>query len=860
MLTLICSLVLLSRPPNTPPFAERQVDALLEHHKDREDDLTSDFLQRAVHRRDSMRPALRPPRQFNPLSENLSGAWEFIGPNNLDTASEIFAGPSPVSGRMNAVAIDPFTQGTYYAGSGNGGFWKTTDGGTHWTCLSDDWSVPKVSSIATDWAHPGTIYVGTGDIPGGGHLAMGIMKTIDGGGHWDQIGQSEFGTNAVAAIAVDPTDADIVLAATQGTDDPPDTASGRIWRSGDGGSTWHATTLPTAYWNCVVASARHLDGFADIYVSCGYPIAQVWRSHDQGLTWSQITTLPALPNRLAVVIATSPITPSNAYLLAMAANKVYKTDDAGFSWHDCTPPSSFFWTQEWYTWCIACSGLDANDVVYVGDYDIAQSLDNGDHWNIISGPITTSPARIHVDQHAIAVDPNFANHLLVGNDGGVYNDFYFPVGDFNAFSSLNATLGVTEFYGASVDPLDPTRIVGGSQDNGNPFADGDLTHWHCAFNGDGQTGLINPYATNLQYVEKIVGADPVVYRTSTDWASVGNISPSFPDDPNLTGQSPLVMDPNVPVRIYMAGQMFHVWSEVFGIWSTPSTQPLSRFFSVSALTVAPGHSNRLFTGDPQGQVWMSDDAGGTWTEVDGGAIPLPHDHVTDISVDPSDDNDLLVSLSSIPGSTTPQLWRCTNVLASTATRVWRNVNGSGSTGLPQIPIRTIARDIDSNETVHWFVGTSIGVFETPDGGGTWLNATNPLNLPNVRVNKLQSIPASQYLVATTFGRGMWRIPLIASGMGIGMMSIDPSSMSSGMKGIGKVLLTAPAGKSGALVPLDCKFDGVALPRSIMIQPGEISGTFEFSATNSTGKKVKTEITAYGIQPVSAQLTILPIKK
>ncbi len=56
-----------------------------------------------------------------------------------------------------------------------------------------------------------------------------------------------------------------------------------------------------------------------------------------------------------------------------------------------------------------------------------------------------------------------------------------------------------------------------------------------------------------------------------------------------------------------------------------------------------------------------------------------------------------------------------------------------------------------------YVGTDIGVFYNLNGGATWRNGTAPLGLPNVQVNTLRFVPGTGYLMAATYGRGIWRI-------------------------------------------------------------------------------------------------------
>ena len=93
-------------------------------------------------------------------------------------------------------------------------------------------------------------------------------------------------------------------------------------------------------------------------------------------------------------------------------------------------------------------------------------------------------------------------------------------------------------------------------------------------------------------------------------------------------------------------------------------------------------------------------------------------------------------------------------------------------GLPDIPLNSIAIDPGNSSQVY-YVGTDVGVFITKDGGRTWANGTTNLGLPNVQVNDLKIVRGTGYLMAATFGRGIWRLKL-PSGVGPGNFSFHPT--------------------------------------------------------------------------------------
>jgi hypothetical protein len=111
-------------------------------------------------------------------------AWTMIGP---EPENNSFWGPN--SGRVAAVAVDPTNTNTVYAGAAQGGIWKTTDGGTTWSPLTDTQVSLATGSMTLDPENHLTIYVGTGEENNSGdsYYGAGILKSTDGGSTWTNI-------------------------------------------------------------------------------------------------------------------------------------------------------------------------------------------------------------------------------------------------------------------------------------------------------------------------------------------------------------------------------------------------------------------------------------------------------------------------------------------------------------------------------------------------------------------------------------------------------------------------------------------------------------------------------------------------
>jgi len=127
-----------------------------------------------------------PESGFDVFSAAISSTrWTLIGPEPTDTPYNV----PVVAGRITALAVDPTNANVVYAGAADGGVWKTTDGGVHWTPLTDMQASLAVGSITIDPSNHSTIYVGTGEenFSIDSYYGAGILKSINGGSSWTQI-------------------------------------------------------------------------------------------------------------------------------------------------------------------------------------------------------------------------------------------------------------------------------------------------------------------------------------------------------------------------------------------------------------------------------------------------------------------------------------------------------------------------------------------------------------------------------------------------------------------------------------------------------------------------------------------------
>ncbi|MDO8588602.1 MAG: hypothetical protein Q7T82_16360 [Armatimonadota bacterium] len=805
---------------------------------------------------------------IGPLS--LFGGWSFVGPRNLPVPYQKYFGVGSVNGRVNAVLYDSQDPDTMYIGSARGGVWKTQDGGMTWAPRSDNWPLLSVSSLAMDPSNHQIIYAGTGDFDGG-YLGYGIMKSPNGGISWTNYGRPQFDGLAIRSILVDPDDPNIVTITTGRGNG----WWGQIWRSPNKGVDWFPVSCTDPLWPTLGAWSDLAYSQIDtsVYPAVRYyyavgqspgPFRQVWRSSDRGLTWTPcILPFSSIENGVNMRVSTSPHYPRTVYIMSGYDEYVMKSTDAGGAWADMAMPlgpwiptsgchENF---KQWsYNASLVCSSWEYTgywtDQLYAGTRDLyfdinANLTGSGASWTSL-GHTQETDARLHCDQHAISISPfDSVNEALVGNDGGVYK-YIAPY----TFVSLNAGLGITQFYRADFHPTDPTVMIGGTQDNATPYAWGDLANWGNTGGGDGGFCLIDPSDPQIQFA---TDQDTRLYSTTNAWASKSSAVLGFMPGERIPWLVAIILDPNDPKVLY-AGTNY-LWRRDAAGWSGRlGAKQLSLTGTITCIAVAPGDPDRIYTGSWDGEVWMSKNRGENWEAIQTGSGlggSLPSRAIFALSVNPSNKNDLLVGVS---GTGTSHLWRCADT--ASAYRFWDDVSGVASPKkLPDVSLNTIARDPwDPNKT--WYVGNDVGVFQTSDGGVAWYNATNPLGLPNVQVNDLKAVVGQNNLYAATFGRGMWKIGLAET---IALMippgPDDPPGVGGGSSIKGEVRLPSPAPSGGAYVALASDSSAATVAQGVTVAEGSTSALFDVATTQVQQDTPVTIEASYGGQTARATFVV-----
>lgn len=752
--------------------------------------------------------------------------WQNIGPapiiDGQTPQNSTAASRSAVSGRVNAIAIDPVDNAVYIGGA-QGGVWRTLNHGVSWTPLTDYLGSLAVGAIAiAPGPHPlnqGTIYLGTGEgnFSGDSYAGIGVYKSTDSGKTWQgPFGSAQFAGRSVDAIAVDSTDPQIVLAGTtfgiagiEG-DVPPGAPARGIYRSSDGGHTW-TQVLPNPSATLRISrivqdpnpslqtagSTRFWAAASPVSTTDG----ALWRSDDAGQTWTRVdgvaAGLPAIGTASALIRTWITATYAGAntilyYGTSQASGTLYRSVDGGSTWSVLTAANGYCQGQCTYDMPVYVEpGTSTN--VYTGGAGTGDSLPSSFMLSTDGGTSFTDEMRgvdgnsaLHADMHDITTWPGNPAEVWVANDGGVF----YSMDRGAHWVSANTNLSLTQFQGCDLHPTDPNQAYGGTQDNGTEGYLGGSTAWSHSDDGDGGFALIDQASPNFvthtyynvsnsQILAAIALNGPA--STPNDYAYYageipGYLSSGMNAADAVLFYAPMHLDRGNPSTLYFGTQSLYIAPDYFNqtvtqenaltgnppytvhiftqlASSTDFGAPISPSLNtgvISAIATVPNvvpnmNASTIFIGTSNGNVWRSTNSGATFTDVD----PSIAQYVSQIAVYPRDPSIVFEARAGFTGGLPAH-----NVRKSTdGGQTWSDA----SNGLPDIPVNTLVWDPVFPGQI--WAGTDVGMYLSSDEGATWYPYNN--GMPNVAVFSLAANRNTHTVLACTHGRGAFRLNLDA---------------------------------------------------------------------------------------------------
>ena len=693
--------------------------------------------------------------------------WKAIGPTALNgqTSNRV----DPISGRATAMAIHPSNPNIVYAGTAQGGLWRSLNGGTVWTQLMDNANAGlagtplAIGSVTLSPSDPTTVFVGTGEgnLSGDSFFGSGFyiitnadsFNPIVNGPYNAQAsdGADIFTGRSIVAIAVDPTNSNNIFVSTSSGIGGIRAAAYSVlpnrgvYRStnalagvnGTGTPTWTrlqvtGTTLMNTISSSLVMDPADANTIVAAFIgqAAGDP-AGIYRTTNALAatpTWtlSKANPLGATTGncKLALARVGSNVT---VYATTGEANgSLYKSTNGGVSFGTALASvTGFAGGQSFYDIAVGVDPTNANNVSVggnVGNNIYRYSRDGG------ATPFPSSVTGLHADVHWIAYAPSDPNVIYHLNDGGIWKSFDAGL---NWISLNNSTLNTLQYSGIALHPTDRNFTLAGTQDNGTHLIRPDGTGFRVDF-GDGGFSLIDQNAADTTNV--------VMYHTY------------FNQTNSLIGSG---RNTTVPCAVEGEWSLHGAFAGAPSLYCDGSTDTQNGIAIADAvnfyapMTLGPGNPNTWYFGTDK--LYRSPNRADVATAVSQtleSGVP-----VSSVAVSPQDDNVRLVGLNNgkVFATTTgnPALVQIAGVGAT-----------GGTVGTPAAAAGRIAVDPNNKNVAY----VAFGGFGTPAAPIAHVWKTTNLNA-------LSAVPPGT-VVFTPMATGLPDFPANA-------IAIDPQSASGG---------------------------------------------------------------------------------
>ena len=723
------------------------------------------------------------------------GLWETK--NNGTSFTPIF--DNEIVMTLGDIAVD-WSNNIIYAGTGENnssrssysgfGIFKSADNGKSWTNIGLN-DTHHISRILIHPQDPNTIWVAAL-----GHLYSensdrGVYKSTDGGKTWNKTLFVNERTGIVD-IAFNENNPNLILAAAWEKDrkawnfEEAGNGSG-IYQSTDGGNSWNPsmTGFPDTEGTGRIGLAFAPSDQNVVYAFLDNQDRKPEEKKlEEGLTKAQIKsmTLDAFltlenkdinkflddndfpskynavdlkadfkagkgqPRDLAIYLEDA-----NSLLFdtPVKGGEMYRSNDAGKTWAKTHEGSieDMVYSYGYYFGQVRVDGQNP-DAIYTWGVPIVTSKDGGKTWKNIN------QENVHVDHHALWVNPKRPGHLILGNDGGVNISY----DDGSTWIKCNSP-SVGQFYAINVDMDEPYNVYGGLQDNGvwkgpstyeydrSWYEDGKYPYERL-MGGDGMQVAVDTRNNTTVYTGFQFGN---YYRIDTKTGHRKYITPQHElgDSPyRWNWQAPIILSGHNQDIVYFGSNRFHRsmnngddFETLSGDLTKGGKKGDVAFGTLTTISESPKQFGIIYVGSDDGLVHVSKDAGQSWTNITG---KLPMDFwVSRVTASAHNVSRVYVSLNGYRWDQFEPMVYMSNDYGMNWERIGLN--------LPKEPVNVIKED-PKNENIL-YVGTDHGVYVSLDRGKSFMAFQN--GLPAVPVHDLVIHPRENDLVVGTHGRSIY---------------------------------------------------------------------------------------------------------
>jgi photosystem II stability/assembly factor-like uncharacterized protein len=743
-------------------------------------------------------------------------------------------GPAATGGRIaDIAAVHEGQRLTIYVGSASGGVWKSVDSGTTFKPIFDKQPSLSIGSLAIDPSNPQTVWVGTGEswVRNSVSVGTGIYRSRDGGENWEALGLPD--SEHIARVIVHPKDSNTVYACALGHLWNANTERG-VFKTTDGGKTWNKSLYRNDSTGCAEMAMDPQDPSV-LYAAMwdvrrephnfrsGGPGSGLFKSTDSGATWHELRKGLPEGDLGRIGIAVAPANHARVYAVVEAKNRtaLFRSDDAGDSWAETN--NSFNVSGRPFYFARLAADPKNPDRLYKPGFFLTVSEDGGMSFSAAFSSTEGPGDAVHGDLHALWIDPENPDQMLLGTDGGVYQSL-----DRSAHWRFLNNLPVAQFYHVSADMADPYNVYGGLQDNGTWMGPSRATdaianrHWRSIGIGDGFWAFSDPSDADYAYAEYQGG---MISRFRKSTGESKDVKPlPRPGEPEFrfNWNAPIHLSANHPGTIYLGGQFLfrsrdhgESWDRISPDLTTndPSRQhqemsggltidnsDAEKFETIYTIAESPKNGDVIWAGTDDGNIQVTRDGGKHWTNVAKNISGLPAG--TWVSTIEASHFDPAVAFATFDGHAAGDMQ--THVYQTKDYgRAWTSLTTPELTGYAHV----VRQDLVNANLL--FVGTEFGLFLSIDGGAHWAQFKG--SLPNVAVRDIAIHPRESDLMLATHGRGIYILDDLTS-----IRALTPELLAKDLVMLPSrpSVLTLPAGEQR--FDGDAEFKGRTIPEAAAI--------------------------------------------
>jgi photosystem II stability/assembly factor-like uncharacterized protein len=685
-------------------------------------------------------------------------------------------GPAITSGRVVDFAVNPNDIHEFYVAVACGNVWKTTNSGTTWNPIFDNYGSFSIGCVTIDPNNEHVVYVGTGENNSQRSVSWGdgLYRSEDGGKSFTNIGLKK--SEHIAKVLIDPRDSKVIYVAAQGPLWGPGGDRG-LYKSTDYGATWDSVLYisentgitdivmdprdPDVLYAASYQRRRHVWTLIN-----GGPEGAIHKSTDGGITWNKLTNGLPSGDVGRIGIAISPVNSDYIYAIVEAQNKTggfFKSTNRGVTWekiNEVVSSSAQYYSE------IFCDPVDVNKV-YILDTFSKITTDGGKTFT----PISTKGR--HVDDHAFWINPNNTDHFLIGGDGGVYETF-----DGGQTFLFKDNLPITQFYRVSVDNFEPFyRVMGGTQDNASMITPSQTINVEGIVNadfiplvgGDGYEAVADPDNPYIIYCEWQYGG---LTRHDLQSGETVSIKPQEGKDesPNKWNwDTPLIISPHANRLYAAANKIFRsddkgntwevispdltrqvdrnklpIMDKVWSIDAVAKNASTSFYGTIVSLSESPVVEGLIYAGTDDGLIQVTEDGGTNWKKIESFPGIPEMTYVSCLYASRFDANTVYATFDNHKRAD----FKPYILVSRNKGNSWESI--SGDLKEPHV-VYAITQDYIKSDLL--FIGTEYGVFFTNDGGNKWIELKG--GLPTTAVRDLDIQTRENDLALATFGRGFY---------------------------------------------------------------------------------------------------------